>query len=167
MPGHNAWADAGVNYLQKECPNFKQVSERFGVADDVEASRTTTLDLIRSHENLSGIMSFGSQGTIGVARAAQARGLGGKLKSVGIFSPGQGASLVHRGYIQGGYIWSPLEAGKAFVVIGKLLAEGKNISQMHSMPVLGKIDVKDKVIYSDLPLELSKDSVDSLAELGL
>ncbi|MBS9783089.1 MAG: substrate-binding domain-containing protein [Pasteurella sp.] len=168
VPGHNAWADAAVDYLKTACPSMKQVSERFGVADDVEASRTTTLSLMKAHkENLVGIMSFGSQGPIGSARAAEERGVADKFISVGLFSPGQGASLVHKGYIKGGYIWSPLEAGKAFVQLGKLVAEGKDLAKEKELPVLGKIKVDGKVIYAEKPLELSKDTVDGLADLGL
>ncbi len=167
VPGHNAWADAAVEYLKTACPSMKQVSERFGVADDVEASRTTSLDLMRAHDNLTGIMSFGSQGTIGSARAAEERGIADKFISVGIFSPGQGARLVHKGHIQGGYIWSPLEAGKAFVELGKLINEGKDITKETKLPALGKVEIKGKVIYAEKPLKLSKETVDELADLGL
>lgn len=167
VPGHNAWADAAVEYMKTACPDMKQAAERFGVAESVDDSRNTTLDLMRAHADLSGIMSFGSQGTIGAARAAEERGVAGKFVSVGIFSPGQGAKLVHQGTIQGGYIWSPLEAGKAFVELGKLAAEGKDLTQEKSLPVLGEVKVDGKVIYADQPLELSTKTVDDLAELGL
>lgn len=167
VPGHNAWADAAIEYMKTACPEMKQASERFPVAESVDDSRNTTLDLMRAHPELSGIMSFGSQGTIGAARAAEERGVAGKFISVGIFSPGQGAKLVHEGTIQGGYIWSPLEAGKAFVELGKLLADGEDLSQKTELPVLGKVTVDGKVIYADQPLELSKDTVDGLAEIGL
>lgn len=167
VPGHNAWADAAVEYLKTACPDLKQVSERFGVADDVEASRNTALDLMRAHENLTGIMSFGSQGPVGSARAAEERGVADTFISVGIFSPGQGARLVHKGAIRGGFIWSPLEAGKAFVELGKLVADGKDLTTMEELPILGKSKVDGKVVYADKPLELSKETVDGLADMGL
>ncbi len=167
VPGHNAWADAAVNYLKEKCPDLKQVSERFGVADDVEASRNTALDLMRAHKDLVGIMSFGSQGPVGSARAAEERGIADKFISVGLFSPGQGASLVHKGHIQGGFIWSPLEAGKAFVELGKMAAEGKDLTKEKTLPVLGEVKVDGKVVYAEKPLELSKDSIDALADMGL
>ncbi|SUO94364.1 substrate-binding domain-containing protein [Suttonella ornithocola] len=167
VPAHNAWADAAVNYLKEYCPEMKQASERFGVAESVDDSRNTTLDLLRAHPDLAGIMSFGSQGTIGAARAAQERGVAGKLKVMGLFSAGQGRRLVHDGAITGGYLWSPLEAGKAFVELGTYLAEGKDIAAMTSTPVLGKITIEGKVIYADKPLSLDKTTVDALAEQGL
>lgn len=167
VPAHNAWADAAVDYLKEACPDMKQASERFGVAESVDDSRNTTLDLLRAHPDLAGVMSFGSQGTIGAARAAQERGVAGKLKVMGLFSAGQGQRLVHDDAITGGFLWSPLEAGKAFVELGTYLAEGKDIAAMGETPVLGEITIDGKVIYADKPLSLDKTTVDGLAELGL
>lgn len=167
VPAHNAWADAAVSYLKQHCPDMKQASERFGVAESVDDSRNTTLDLLRAHPDLAGIMSFGSQGTIGAARAAQERGVSGKLKVMGLFSPGQGKRLVHDGAITGGYMWSPMEAGKAFVELGKDLVEGKDIAKLGETSVLGKFTIVDKVIYANKPLSLDKNTVDELAKQGL
>ncbi|MDO5686975.1 MAG: substrate-binding domain-containing protein [Neisseria sp.] len=167
VPAHNAWADAAVDYLKTACPDMQQAAERFGVAESVDDSRNTTLDLLRAHPDLSGVMSFGSQGTIGAARAAQERGVAGKLKVMGLFSAGQGQRLVHDGAITGGFMWSPLEAGKAFVELGAELAAGKNIAELQSTPVLGDIKLEGKVIYADKPLSLDKTTVDELAKIGL
>lgn len=167
VPAHNAWADAAVNYLKEACPDMEQASERFGVAESVDDSRNTTLDLLRAHPDLAGIMSFGSQGTIGAARAAQERGVDGKLKVMGLFSAGQGRRLVHDDAITGGFLWSPLEAGKAFVELGSYLAADKDIAAMNETPVLGEISIDGKVIYANKPLSLDKTTVDELAELGL
>jgi simple sugar transport system substrate-binding protein len=89
VPAHNAWADAAVAYLNKNCPDMKQVADRFGVAESVDDSRNTTLDLIRANKNLVGILAFGSQGPIGAARAVDERHLIGKVHVVGLFSAGQ------------------------------------------------------------------------------
>ena len=167
VPAHNAWADAAVDYLAKECPDMKQVSERFGVAESVDDSRNTTLDLIRANEDLAGILAFGSQGPIGAARAVEERGLAGKVQVVGLFSAGQGQKLVHSGAITGGYVWSPLEAGKAFVELGKMLVDGKSVSDGDDLPVLGPIKLDGTNIFANKPLELSKDTVDGLADIGL
>lgn len=167
VPAHNAWADAAVNYLKTACPDMKQAAERFGVAESVDDSRNTTLDLLRAHPDLSGIMSFGSQGTIGAARAVQERNLAGKVQVMGLFSAGQGQRLVHEGVITGGYLWSPLEAGKAFVELGNYLAQGKDIKAMTATDILGPITINGKVIYANKPLSLDKTTVDDLAKQGL
>ncbi|WP_045393147.1 substrate-binding domain-containing protein [Falsirhodobacter sp. alg1] len=167
VPAQNAWADAAVDYLTEHCPDMKQVSERFGVAESVDDSRNTTLDLIRAHPDLSGILAFGSQGPIGAARAVQERGLSGDVAVVGLFSAGQGRRLVHEGAITGGFVWSPLEAGKVFVQLGQMLVEGKEITDGEDLPLLGQIKLEGNNIYANKPLALTEESVDGLAELGL
>lgn len=167
VPAHNAWADSSMEHLKKYCPDMKQVSERFGVAESVDDSRTTTLDLMRAHEDLSGIMAFGSQGPIGAARAVQERELTGKFTVVGLFSPGQGKRLVHSGALTGGYSWSPLEAGKVFVELGKMLTDGETLSDGQDVPTLGPIKLEGKNVYGAKLLNLDKESVDGLAKMGL
>lgn len=167
VPAHNAWADAAVDYLAGACPNMKQVADRFGVAESVDDSRSTTLDLIRANEDLAGILAFGSQGPIGAARAVEERGLVGDVHVVGLFSAGQGQKLVHSGAITGGYVWSPLEAGKAFVELGNAIANGKTVSDGDDLPVLGPVTLEGANIFANKPLELSKDTIDGLADLGL
>ncbi|MGP9808181.1 substrate-binding domain-containing protein [Halomonas sp. AOP12-C2-37] len=167
VPAHNAWADAAVNWLDENCAGLAQAAERFGVAESVDDSRNTTLDLLRAHEDLAGIMSFGSQGTIGAARAVKERGLEGDVAVMGLFSPGQGRRLVHEGVITGGFQWSPLEAGKAFVALGEMLYNGEEITDGAELPVLGEITLDGHTIFASQPLELSKETVDELAELGL
>lgn len=167
VPAHNAWADAAINWLNENCQGLTQAADRFGVAESVDDSRSTTLDLIRAHQDLAGIMSFGSQGTIGAARAVKERGLAGDIAVLGLFSPSQGRRLVHEGVITGGFQWSPLEAGKAFVALGDMLLDGEEITDGDELPVLGEIKLEGKTIYASKPLELNENTVDELAEQGL
>ena len=71
VPLHNAWADAAIAYLKKNYPDMKLVGDRYGVAEDVDKSRSTALDLISAHPDLKGFLAFGSQGPIGAGRAVE------------------------------------------------------------------------------------------------
>ncbi|GGA62373.1 substrate-binding domain-containing protein [Pelagibacterium lentulum] len=167
VPAHNAWADAAVDHLRELCPNMRQAADRFGVAESVDDSRNTTLDLLRAHDDLAGIIAFGSQGPIGAARAVEERGVAGEVAVVGLFSAGQGQALVHRGSITGGYVWSPIEAGEAFVTLGAMLANGESLTDGAEIDGLGTVSYNDGLLFANMPLELSVDTVDGLAELGL
>ena len=46
VPLHNAWADAAIAYLKAKYPDMKPVGDRYGVAENVDDSRKTALDLI-------------------------------------------------------------------------------------------------------------------------
>lgn len=67
VPLHNAWADAGIAWLAENRPDITLVGERYGVAENVDDSRTTALDLIAAHPNLKGFLAFGSQGRFNLA----------------------------------------------------------------------------------------------------
>ena len=167
VPAHNAWADAAVAWLAKNCPNMTQVADRFGVAESVDDSRNTTLDLIRANPDLAGILAFGSQGPIGAARAIEERGLSGEIAVVGLFSAGQGQKLVHDGAITGGFVWSPLEAGKVFVELGNMLVEGGTVSDGDDLPLLGTVTLDGNNIFANKPLALNTETIDGLADMGL
>lgn len=169
VPLHNAWADAAIAYLKENHPEMEQVAERFGVAESVDDSRNTALDLMRAHPDLGGFLAFGSQGPIGAGRAIAERRQGGKIHVLGPFSPGQGKRLVHDGILTGGYMWNPMEAGKVFVTMADMLNKGDEIAEGTEIEGLGAVspDVDSKNIIVDQLVPLNKDTVDELAEMGL
>ena len=169
VPLHNAWADAANEYMAANYPEIKKVGERYGVAENVDDSRKTALDLIAANPDLTGFLAFGSQGPIGAGRAIEERRLGGKVHVLGPFSPGQGQKLVKDGIIAGGYMWNPAEAGRVFVTMGKMLLDGDEILAGTEIPGLGVVnpDAASRNIITDNLLEINDSTVDGLADLGL
>lgn len=169
VPLHNAWADAAIAYLSAKYPEMKLVGERYGVAESVDDSRKTTLDLLAANPNLGGILAFGSQGPIGAGRAIEERRLIGKLHVLGPFSPGQGLKLVQDGAIAGGFMWNPAEAGRVFVTVGKMLVDGVEIKDGSEIEGLGVVspDVAGKDIITDNLIPINAETVQGLADLGL
>lgn len=169
VPLHNAWADAANAYIAAKYPDMKLIGERYGVAESVDDSRKTALDLMAANPNLTGFLAFGSQGPIGIGRAIEEKRLGGKIFVLGPFSPGQGQKLVKDGVISGGFMWNPAEAGRVFVTMGKMLVDGVEITDGTDIPGLGVVtpDVANKDIITDNLLPINSDTVDGLAELGL
>ncbi len=169
VPLHNAWADAANAYIAAKYPDMKLVGERYGVAENVDDSRKTALDLIAAHPNLKGFLAFGSQGPIGAGRAVEEKKLIGKVFVLGPFSPGQGQKLVKSGAISGGFMWNPAEAGRVFVTMGKMLMDGTEIKDGTKIEGLGEVhpDAGGKDIITDNLIAINADTVDGLAKLGL
>ena len=169
VPLHNAWADAAVAYLEANHPDMTLVADRFGVAESVDDSRSTALDLMRAHPELEGFLAFGSQGPIGAGRAVDERRKGGEISVVGPFSPGQGQRLVHQDVITGGFMWNPMEAGRVFVTMADMIHDEVAIEDGTEIPGLGVVspDVETHNIIVDALVTLNKDTVDDLADLGL
>ena len=169
VPLHNAWADAAIEWMAQNHPEIELVGERYGVAENVDDSRTTALDLIAANPDLKGFLAFGSQGPIGAGRAIEERRLAGQVHVLGPFSPGQGQKLVKAGILSGGYMWNPAEAGRVFVTMGRLLVDGVDIVDGMEIEGLGVVspDAENRDIITDNLLEINADTVDELAAKGL
>jgi simple sugar transport system substrate-binding protein len=169
VPLHNAWADAAIAYLKEKYPEMKPIGDRYGVAENVDDSRKTALDVLSAHPDLVGFLAFGSQGPIGAGRAIEERKLVGKVHVIGPFSPGQGRKLVKEGAISGGFMWNPAEAGRVFVTMGKMLTDGTEIKDGMEIPGLGMVkpDPASKNIITDNLIPINAETVDKLADMGL
>ncbi|KAB0678842.1 substrate-binding domain-containing protein [Aureimonas leprariae] len=169
VPLHNAWADAAIAYQKEKYPKMQMLGDRFGVAESVDESLKTTQDQIRANPDLKGILTFGSQGPIGAARALDDRGKAKTIALVGGFSPGQGQRYVKSGIIRGGYIWNPMTAGVIFAEVAAMLAAGKEPTDGMELAEVGKVRVyPDKKLIQAQKLEsLDKENVGRLAEMGL
>src|SRR3954447_1048602 len=139
VPLHNAWADAAIAYIKAHAPDMKLVGDRYGVAENVDQSRQTALDLMRANPDLKGFLAFGSQGPIGAARAVAERHMAGKIVVLGPFSPGQGRKLVHEGVQSGGSIWSPELAGEILVPLATRVPKDEPIKDGTNIPGLGVV----------------------------
>ena len=167
VPLHNAWADAAIAYIKANAPDMKLVGDRYGVAENVDQSRSTALDLMRAHPDLTGFLAFGSQGPIGAARAVAEKHMDGKIVVMGPFSPGQGRKLVHDGVLTGGFMWNPELAGEVFVTLGTMVAKGEPIKDGTEIPGLGTVQPVGHNLIVDQLVNLNKDTVDDLAKMGL
>lgn len=169
VPLHNAWADAANAWIAENRPEMELVGDRYGVAEDVDASRRTALDLMRANPDLGAFLAFGSQGPIGAARAVEERRKGGEVLVLGPFSPGQGRSLVHDGILTGGFMWNPKVAGEVFVTLGTMLAKGEEVEDGMTIEGLGTVNPdfsSHNIIVNEL-VEINKETVDDLAAMGL
>lgn len=169
VPLHNAWADYAIAYLGEKYPEMTLIGERYGVAESVDDSRKTALDLMAANPGLKGFLAFGSQGPIGAGRAIEERRMIGQVHVLGPFSPGQGRDLVKSGAISGGFMWNPAEAGRVFVTIGKMLVDGVEIVEGTDIPGLGVVspDAANRDIITDNLIAINAETVDGLADLGL
>jgi simple sugar transport system substrate-binding protein len=169
VPLHNAWADAAIAHIEANYPDMTLIGERYGVAENVDDSRRTALDLMAANPNLKGFLAFGSQGPIGAGRAVEERRATGQVHVLGPFSPGQGRELVKSGAISGGFMWNPAEAGRVFVTMGKMMVDGTEITEGTEIPGLGAVspDVDGRDIITDNLIPINAETVDGLADLGL
>ena len=169
VPLHNLWADFAIKEQKEKWPGMELVADRFGVAESMDDSYRTALDQMRAHPDLKGILTFGSQGPIGAARALEERGKEKSIVLVGGFSPGQGVKYVKDGTIRGGFIWNPMVAGETFVRISTDLVKGVTPTDGMDLPDIGKVhvDPAKRLILAQKLESLDKANIDRLVAMGL
>ena len=101
VPLHNAWADAAIAYLKAKYPDMKLVGDRYGVAESVDDSRKTALDVMAAHPEPEGLPCLRQPGSDRRRPGDRRAPYGGKVFVFGPFSPGQGNKLVKEGAICG------------------------------------------------------------------
>jgi len=164
VPLHNAWADAAIKYQKQKYPDMFEVTSRLPVAESIDKSYSTTLDLMKTYPQLKGVIGFGSLGPIGAGQAVSKKSAKNKIAVVGIAMPGQAAPYLMRGDIQKALLWDPKDAGFALVSLADQLLQGKQVNPDLSIDGLGKanVDMTKHVIRFNKILEVTKENATTL-----
>lgn len=100
VPLHNAWADYAIKYQKEKYPEMFEVTPRLPVAENIDKSYSTTLDLMKTYPQMKGIIGFGSLGPIGAGQAVAKKRAKDQIAVVGIAMPAQAAPYLMRGDIK-------------------------------------------------------------------
>ncbi|MGI5173299.1 autoinducer 2 ABC transporter substrate-binding protein [Treponema sp. OMZ 840] len=162
VPAHNIWADAAIALAKKKYPKLVMVDSKFPVAEDRNASRQKTMELLTVYPDLKGIIAFGSQGAPGAGQAAREKGLTDKLCIIGTTSPLEIAPFLKDGSVDLAVLWSSGDASYAMVYIAKMILDGKRdeIKTGLEIPGLGKPVINGMNILFDNPLIVDKNNCD-------
>ncbi len=128
VPQHNLWADLLVKYQKEHYPDMHEVTRRMPVAESVDDSRRTTLDLMKTYPDLKAVVSFGSNGPIGAGRAVKEKRAKNKVAVYGMMIPSQAASLIKSGDITEGITYDPASAGYALAAVASTLLKGERLN---------------------------------------
>ncbi|PJG85338.1 substrate-binding domain-containing protein [Conservatibacter flavescens] len=164
VPQHNLWADLFIKHQKERYPEMFEVTSRMPVAENIDDSRRTTLDLVKAHPDLKAVISFGSQGPIGAGLAVKEKRLKGKLNVFGMMIPSQAASLIKTGNITMGITYDPATAGYALATVAAKLLKGEPITQDLEIPTVGKakVDVDKKLLQFHKVLRVTQENINDL-----
>lgn len=161
VPLHNAWADHVEEYLAENYPDMTLCTDRIACGEDSALARETTLDLLKTYDDLKTFICFGSQGPIGAAEAITEEDLIGDITVVGNIIPSEGASYLESGAITSGYLWDPADSGYASCYIAQSVLNGETIDENYTIPNMGDIDLQDKTLWIDNPITITADNWES------
>ncbi len=158
VPGHNAWADAGIAYAKTKYPGLVQVTDRIPASEDQDLARQKTLELMKAYPNLKGVVGFGSLGPPGAAQAVKEKGMEDKICVLGTVLPAQAEPYLKDNSLDAGVLWSPKDAGYVMTWMAKQLLDGKQITDGQDLPRIGKIKLNGQVVQANAVIDINKDN---------
>jgi len=158
VPLHNAWADHVEEYLADKYPDMKLCTDRIACGEDSAQARETTLDLLKTYEDLNCLICFGSQGPIGAAEALTEENRIGEVTVVGNIIPSEGADYLESGAITTGYLWDPSDSGYASCYIAEELLKGTTIDDSFTIPDMGDVSLDGTTLWIDNPITITADN---------
>lgn len=161
VPLHNAWADHVEEYLAENYPDMELCTDRIACGEDAALARETTLDLLKTYDNLNCVIGFGSQGPIGAAEALTEENLIGEVAVLGNIIPSEGSSYLESGAITSGYLWSPADHGYAGCYIAKALLDGTAVDDSFAIPDMGDSALENNTLWIDNPITITADNWES------
>ncbi len=161
VPLHNAWADHVEEYLAEKYPDMTLCTDRIACGEDSALARETTLDLLKTYEDLKTFICFGSQGPIGAAEAVTEENKIGEITVVGNIIPSEGATYLESGAITNGYLWDPADSGYACCYIAKTVLDGGTIDENYTIPNMGDIDLQGATLWIDNPITITAENWES------
>ena len=168
VPLHNAWADAAIAYLKENYPDMKLIGDRYGVAENVDDSRKTALDLIAANPDPQGLPRLRQPGPDRHRPRSGGDPQGRRDRRVRSLLSGPGPSSSSRkarsAAASCGTRWKPAGSSSASATCwsnGEVIADGTTIEG------LGVVHPDGTNIIVDALIPINKDSVDELADLGL
>ena len=168
-PLHNKWADAAVAYQKARYPDMAVATDRFPGGDEVDVSQSTTLNVLKTYPDVTGILAEGSNGPLGAGNAIRRLGMEKRVAIVGTCVPSQARALIKRHVIRECTLWNPLDSGYALVAVADLLLKGEPITDGMGIGTMGKasVDPTTHSIQFNKVLQITPDNVDALVAQGL
>lgn len=156
----NTWIDAAKKELEENYPGLKLVTDKIPTDEKQQVAYQKTLDLMKSHPNLKGIMVFSTPAPLGVAQAIQEKEMQDKIAVIGGTLPKDSIPYLEDGSLDMAVLWEPDKLGYLTVALAKDLVEGEKPENGQNIENVGGIELwKDgKTVIMGPPTDFTKEN---------
>jgi len=158
---HNQWVDAEIAYQKEKYPNMKLLRDRLVSSETTQVAYEKTLEAIKTYgDELRGVIGSSASDPPGAGLAVAEKGLQDQVAVVGTSIGSMAGPGLEDGSIKVVSIWDPQKIGEGAVAVIKALLDKGKVADGMSVPGLGKITIKNKVIYGDVSgiLDITKEN---------
>jgi simple sugar transport system substrate-binding protein/rhamnose transport system substrate-binding protein len=159
----NSWIEAGLNYAEEEYPNLELVADRIPTNEKQQEAYNKSLNLLKSYDNLQGIVGISTPAPIGAAQAVEEQGLSDEVAVVGTSLPNDSCSYLKSGALDVATLWDPWQLGYLTVHLAYQYAQDpSNVQDGMEVPEVGEITVRDdgKTVIMGPPTDFTADNCD-------
>jgi ABC-type sugar transport system substrate-binding protein len=156
----NLWIEAAQKEFDENYPGIKIVTEKIPTEEKQQVAYQKTLDLMKSYPNLKGILAVSTPAPLGAAQAVQEKGMQDKVSVVGSALPTDSLPFLEDGSLDTAVLWDPGKLGALTVAVGKMIAEGEEITDGMEIEGVGQISVLEdgKSIIMGPPADFTKEN---------
>ena len=156
----NLWIEAAQKEFDENYPGIKIVTEKIPTEEKQQVAYQKTLDLMKSYPNLKGILAVSTPAPLGAAQAVQEKGMQDKISVVGSALPTDSLPFLEDGSLDTAVLWDPGKLGALTVAVGKMIAEGEEITDGMEIEGVGQISVLEdgKSIIMGPPADFTKEN---------
>lgn len=162
MQTHMQWYNAGIKHVKEKYPKMQFVSAQpYEDKNDEKVAYDKAQEVLKAHPDIKGV--FGTSVSSGTMFSLALQEKNNKnIKVVSLALPSVSGPYIKNGYMYQGQCWRPADAGYVSALADYKILKKEKIETGTDMkrPGYEKITVKDKVIYGNAPLILTKDTVD-------
>ncbi len=158
---HNQWVDAEIAWQKQKYPKMKLLRDRLVSNETTQTAYEKTLEAIKTYgSQLRGVIGSSASDPPGIGLAVAEKGLQDQVAVVGTSIGSMAGPGLEDGSIKVVSIWDPQKVGEGAVYVIKSVLEKKRVSNGMTVGGLGKITIKNKVIYGDVSgiLDITKEN---------
>jgi simple sugar transport system substrate-binding protein len=163
---HNQWVDAEIAYQKEKYPNMKLLRDRLVSNETTQVAYEKTLEAIKTYgDELKGVIGSSASDPPGAGLAVAEKGLQDQVAVVGTSIGSMAGQGLEDGSIKVVSIWDPQKIGEGAVAVIKAVLDKGKVTDGMSVPGLGKITIKGKVVYGDVSgiLDITKENYKSFS----
>lgn len=136
---------SGVIEQLKQYPGIEVIDETWDCNSDIDIAYEKALEIIKKYPDVTGIFGSNEASLLGVARAIDDLGLGGKIKIVGFDSNEEVVQLIENGVIDATMVQRPFNMG--YMGVKKAIEETNKKSNVDEFIDTGYVLITKDNIY--------------------
>ncbi|WP_404405106.1 autoinducer 2 ABC transporter substrate-binding protein [Jeotgalibacillus malaysiensis] len=155
----NEWIKWFTIHQEEFYPNMSLRTFKYA-NEDFQTAYQKTVDILQDYRDVEGIIGISTVNPPAISEALLDYGKEGEIAVVGTSTPNLMREYLKKDIAHTMTLWSPQKLGYLTVVLAEQLIRGEMPSDGQSIPDIGRIEFKDRIVIMGQPIDFTKENVD-------